>query len=227
MKTFLTQLSQHLFIIAVALAAFIHSAWSLATMFRGVEPVPQFSLDWWAWWLPAAALAFSIDIGQITTSAQIQRGERTRAKYATFGVLAVATYYLQWLFIAHFMPTLDLSVGINETMRGFAVGFRDLAPWVLPVFFPASIWLYTLSYTKPHQPTQTATITQERTTTTVKVEKPEQPRIAPATMPQLKGEVFTASCLICAYSATKTTQSRADAALRFHMRTHQKVEVEQ
>lgn len=132
------------FIAATGLAALAHSTWSLGTLFAGPEPA-QGSPAWFAWLLPALLIAFSLDVGQITTSAEIRAGDRRRAKYATFAVLAMATYFLQWIYIAHHMPLLALAPGVRETWGGFATLVRDSALWVIPGLLPLSTLLYTFS----------------------------------------------------------------------------------
>src|SRR5690606_34049346 len=96
------------FIFATGLAALMHSTWSLGTLFAGVSPEVAPTLEYAGWIAPAVLIAFALDVGQIVTSAELRAGERTLAKYATFGIFAAATYYLQWLYIVHHMPALDL-----------------------------------------------------------------------------------------------------------------------
>jgi hypothetical protein len=139
---------QHAFIVATGFTALLHSTWALATIFNGIEPA-QCSLSWFAWVIPAFVFALSIDVGQIATSADIRNGERTRAKYATFAVLAVATYYLQWWYIAAHIPLVMLSKGVAESYLGSASFLRDLALWIVPGMLPASTLFYTFSYAKP------------------------------------------------------------------------------
>src|ERR1044071_5161041 len=89
------------FVFATGLAALIRSTWALGTLFSGPQP------EGWAllgWLIPAFLIAFSLDVGQIVTSAEIRAGQRTKAKYATFAVFSLATYYLQWTYIAAHMP---------------------------------------------------------------------------------------------------------------------------
>lgn len=134
------------FVFSTGLAALVHSTWSLGTLFAGTEPA-QFSLAWFAWLLPALLIAFALDVGQIVTSAEIRAGARARAKYATFIVFAAATYYLQWLYIAHHMPSLDLAPGVRESWSSAASLLRDAAIWFIPALLPMSTTLYTFSHT--------------------------------------------------------------------------------
>src|SRR5690349_1977436 len=90
------------FIFATGLAALIHSTWSLGTFFSGPQPSEPIQLLMWI--TPALLIAFSLDVGQIVTSAEIRAGHRSRAKYLTFGVFAAATYFLQFAYISAHMP---------------------------------------------------------------------------------------------------------------------------
>jgi hypothetical protein len=148
-------LVRHAFIIATGFTALLHSTWALATIFNGLEP-QQLSLSWFAWVIPAFVFAFSIDVGQIATSVDIRNGERTPAKYATFAVLAIATYYLQWWFIAAHIPMVNLSPGVANSYLSSATFLRDLALWIVPGMLPASTLFYTFSYAKPKRISQGA-----------------------------------------------------------------------
>lgn len=133
------------FVFATGLAALVHSTWSLGTLFSGVQPTAQLSVEFIGWIVPAFLIAFALDVGQIVTSAEIRGGQKTRMKYATFAVFAVATYYLQWLYIAHHMPNMELAKGVRETWSAFATVLRDAAIWIIPALLPLSTLLYTFS----------------------------------------------------------------------------------
>lgn len=143
-------MSQHLsealkqpFISATALAAGIHSAWSLGTMFSGEMPTPEPTARFIFWIVPAVLIAFAIDIGQISTSAEIRAGQRSNSKYATFVLLALATYYLQFIYIVHHMPALEIAPGV-ALLPGVAEVVRNAAVWLIPALLPISTILYTL-----------------------------------------------------------------------------------
>lgn len=140
---FLRHIFAQPFIFATGLAALIHSTWSLGTLFAG-KPPALWSLSWWGWIIPAALIAFALDVGQIATSAQIRGRGMTVARGLTFAVFALATYYLQWLFVAHHMPALVLAPGV-QAFPGFAMWLRDMAVWLLPALLPLSTLLYTFS----------------------------------------------------------------------------------
>lgn len=133
------------FVFSTGLAALFHSTWSLGTLFAGNEPYPQFTPAWFAWVVPAFLIAFALDVGQIVTSSEIRAGNHTRVKYLTFATFAVATYYLQWLYIAHHMPLLDLADGVRGEWSGMTGLLRDAAIWIIPAMLPLSTLLYTFS----------------------------------------------------------------------------------
>lgn len=215
-------LSGHLFIFTTGTAALIHSTWSLATFFNGAEP--SGGMAWLFWITPAFLLAISIDVGQIATSAQIASGQRTRAKYATFGVLAIATYYLQWLYLAHHLPLISLGEGVNPNVVPFATGVRDIALWALPGLLPASTLLYTFSYGKVAKQRNAAMTIRQTTQTEVKVERPDAPLIATMDSPQLAAGAkpanasYEAQCEDCDWKGTYNSPRGATNALIAHKR---------
>lgn len=138
----LKHILQQPFVAATGLAALVHSTWALGTLFAGEQP------DGWhllGWLLPALLIAFALDVGQISTSAEIREHGLTWTRGITFVVFAGATYYLQWLYIAHHMPALALAPGVRETWSDFATVMRDAAVWVIPALLPLSTLLYTFS----------------------------------------------------------------------------------
>lgn len=149
---FLKHATAQPFIFATGLAALVHSTWSLAVLFSGEPPMwdPTSIASWarWVYWLvPALLIAFALDVGQIATSTEIRNGERAPTKYVTFIVFALATYYLQWLYIAHHMPQLELGAGVySEGLAGRLVLLtRNAAIWFIPMLLPLSTTMYTLS----------------------------------------------------------------------------------
>jgi len=139
---------QQPFVFATGIAALIHSTWSLGTFFAGTQPEGWHLLGWL---VPALLIAFALDIGQIVTSTEIREHGLTIARGITFMIFALATYYLQWLYIAHHMPALPLSAGISPDMQDFAIRLRDMALWIIPSLMPLSTLLYTFSSDK-HAP---------------------------------------------------------------------------
>lgn len=139
---------QQPFIFATGLSAGIHSAWSLGTMFSGNMPQPGLTGHFIFWIVPAVLIAFAIDIGQISTSAEIRAGQHSRAKYGTFVTLALATYYLQFIYIVHHMPALQIAAGV-ALFPSLAELVRNAAVWVIPALLPISTILYTIGTDDP------------------------------------------------------------------------------
>lgn len=139
------------FILATGFAALVHSTWSLGTLFSGEQPAIENinslieAIHFVGWILPALLIAFAMDIGQISTSSKIREHGLTWQRGATFMVFAVATYYLQWLYIAHHMPALPIADGVSEFHRGLTIIIRDFAMWLIPLLLPLSTIMYTLS----------------------------------------------------------------------------------
>lgn len=141
---FIKHMSENLFVTFTGIAALVHSTWSLGTMFSGVAP----SGDWYSWFLwvlPAFFVAFAMDIGQISTSAAIRHNGLTWQRALAFFVFAVATYYLQFLYIAHHMPSLAIATGVSDLHRWAVSQASDAAIWILPLLLPLSTLLYTIS----------------------------------------------------------------------------------
>lgn len=136
---------QQPFVAATGLAALLHSTWALGTLFAGPQPEAGLTVAFLGWLLPALLIAFALDVGQISTSAEIRRHGMTWARGLTFATFALATYYLQWLYIAHHMPALDLAPGVRPAWAGLALLVRDAALWIIPALLPASTLLYTFS----------------------------------------------------------------------------------
>jgi hypothetical protein len=154
MKNWQKHVIQQPFVFATGLAALVHSTWSLGTLFSGEQPPAGFTTEYLGWLIPAFLIAFALDVGQIVTSAEIRAGKRGFTKYATFAVFALATYYLQWLYIAHHMPALELAPGVRETWAGSAQLIRDAAIWFIPALLPLSTLLYTFSSGEVDHPAQ-------------------------------------------------------------------------
>ncbi len=134
------------FVLATGLAALVHSTWTLAMMFSGDIPNLQtHTLDAIYTIAPAFLLAFSIDVGQIMTSNDIRKGMRNAGKIATFAVLALATYYLQWMYMIAHVPALALGAGVRPEWRMLVETVRDASIWVIPALLPIATTLYTMS----------------------------------------------------------------------------------
>jgi hypothetical protein len=157
---FLRHFTGQPFVIATGFAALVHSTWALGTLFSGVQP------EGWhlvGWLIPALLIAFALDVGQIATSNEIRKHGLTVGRGVTFFVFAVATYYLQWLYIAHHMPALDIAAGVSATAKATAISMRDAALWVIPALLPLSTLLYTFSgeHERDEKPMQASQINIE------------------------------------------------------------------
>lgn len=201
------------FVFATGLAALVHSTWSLGTLFAGSEP-EQFTFAWLAWVLPAALIAFALDVGQIVTSSEIRAGSRSRRKYLTFAVFAIATYYLQWVYMVHHMPDLQLSAGIRETWGDIVTLIRDCAIWIIPALLPLSTLLYTLSsdemqITEPAQPD----ILPEVQTEHAEILQIDDVEEAPALQAPM---AYIVTCEACGWSSSYDNEESSLRGIRAH-----------
>ena len=148
---FLKHAYQQPLIFATGLAALVHSTWSLGTMFSGEQPSVESItsnigyVHFAGWIIPALLIAFALDIGQIITSHEIRTRGMTKARGVTFVVFALATYYLQWLYMAHHMPRLEMAEGISAIHLAAALQLKDMGLWLIPALLPLSTLLYTFS----------------------------------------------------------------------------------
>ncbi len=148
------------FVAATAVAALAHSTWALGTMFSGTQPMPpiigdplqawfEFVIKTAAWHLPAFAIAFAFDVGQVVTAHEIRTahaaGRKPWRKYAAFIVFALATYYLQMVYCAHHLPAITLGAGVSDAHAAMVQMFIDAGVWVIPAFLPLSTLLYTFA----------------------------------------------------------------------------------
>lgn len=215
----LKHLWQQPFVASTGVAALVHSTWSLGTLFSGKEPAAQFSFEWFAWLIPAFLIAFALDVGQIATSGEIRAGKRNWRKYATFAVFAIATYYLQWLYMAHHMPLLDLAPGVRS-WSALALPIRDAAIWFIPALLPLSTLLYTFSHDEEatHAP-------ESAPVPVVTVSEPDQPLLEPVIsevgviLPDVPGKILIA-CPNCDWTKEYDNLERGKAGLAMHQRRY-------
>lgn len=222
---FLKHMSENLFITFTGIAALVHSTWALGTMFSGEMPLG----DWWAlaWWgVPAFFVAFAMDIGQISTSADIRHKGLTIQRGITFFVFAVATYYLQFLYIAHHMPALDIASGVSEFHRWTVVTARDAAIWILPLLLPLSTMLYTISdgdkKEQPIAPTSPEPLISIEKTMPVLIEEKvtgieSSPMLAEEIIQEPK---YVAECEDCGWQKEYESPKVASRALNTHKSLH-------
>ncbi len=149
----LKNLAQHLFeqpfVLATAIAAFLHSTWTVSTFFGGLQPEAAFTPAFIGWLAPGVLLAFSLDIGLLSTANKLARGEGVRGLRVTFFVLAAFMFWLQWIYIVHHIPAMLLSDGVRAEWQPFVTLLRDMAVWLLPALLPISVTLYTFSAGAP------------------------------------------------------------------------------
>ena len=225
---FLKHLLENPFITFTGLAALVHSTWSLGTLFSGVAP----SGDWWAyaaWVIPAFFIAFAMDVGQISTSAKIRHNGLSCGSALAFFVFSVATYYLQFLYIAHHMPALAISAGVSPFHQWAVVTARDAAIWILPLLLPLSTMLYTISDgDKKEQaiaPTSPEPIMDISMPTLPMLEEKstEIDSLSIELIPQAK---FDAYCPDCGWTKEYEDSKKADRALNTHKSIHCKAKHE-
>lgn len=222
---FLKHMSENLFITFTGIAALVHSTWSLGTMFSGVAP----SGDWWAyaaWVLPAFFVAFALDVGQISTSAAIRHNGLTWQRGLAFFVFAVATYYLQFLYIAHHMPSLPIASGVSQFHQWTVVTARDAAIWILPLLLPLSTMLYTISDGDNKEQPIAAPLPEP----TISIDKAAPPLIEEkvtgfSSSVMLAEEIiqepkYPAHCDDCGWHNEFLTDKAATRALRTHKNLH-------
>lgn len=206
---------QQPFITATGLAAFVHSTWALGTLFGGKPPIMAISLEFAYWLIPAMLIAFALDIGQVVTSVEIRAGNRTKAKYVTFAVFAVANYFLQWLYMAHHMPALELASGVRDSWGGAVQLIRDGSLWVIPSFLPLSTLLYTLSG-DPHNHVE---VSHNHVGEAPLITLPEMGLVPVSANiiiePTIEDDQLI-ECPSCDWSGVYATQKQAAQALRAH-----------
>jgi len=194
---------QQPFVLATGVAALIHSTWSLGTLFAGEQPENLLHLA--GWLIPAFLIAFALDVGQIVTSADIRAHGLTWQRGLAFGVFALATYYLQWLYIAHHMPLLELASGVREQWSGFATVLRDAAIWIIPALLPLSTLLYTFSSEQSERVEDWYTV------------KGEPYEVLQNDTPELSEPVeHAAECPSCGWTKEYTTATSAVKGLAAH-----------
>lgn len=191
------------FLVAVSLAAAIHSSWSFSTLFTGLEPHPQFSASWFSWIVPGVMLAFSVDIGLLSLANQIRLGNRTRGRLLAFAVLCVAMGFLQFLYIAAHMPEVHLGAGVRGDWVGLVSLLRDASIWVLPMLLPTALILFAFSEETVVHANMTSTSLVPSTQVTVE-----------------KTRAISMVCPECSWSAIFPSQAAAVQGLIDHRRTH-------
>jgi hypothetical protein len=236
MIKFLKHMGENLFITFTGIAALVHSTWSLGTMFSGNAPQGNW-LAWFGWVIPAFFVAFAMDIGQISTSAAIRHNGLTWQRGVTFFVFALATYYLQFLYIAHHLPLLALADGISDTHRELVKTSVDAAIWILPLLLPLSTMLYTISGgdTKEQATDQKPLPAPEISITLPEpMEEPILPLLeenhtefASVDIEPIPVPLFVAHCEACGWEKPYEDSAKMERGLNTHKSIHCKAKVVQ
>lgn len=204
------------FIAATGAAALIHSTWSLGTFFSGEQPTEPLRLVLWL--IPAGLIAFSLDVGQIATSAEIRAGQHSKAKYLTFATFALATYFLQFVYCASHMPRVDLAAGIRSEWLGIVTFIRDSGVFILPGLLPLSTLLYTFSQERKSGPMgpEVESASNSSTTALVPLSDVEQ---------ALVEERIEIECPDCEWAGVYPNRVSARNALTGHQAKHRRAVV--
>lgn len=201
------------FITATGAAALLHSTWSLGTLFAGEQPEGWHLLGWI---IPALLIAFALDVGQIATSAEIRTHGLTKSRGMTFIVFALATYYLQWLYMAHHMPALALAPGVRASWSDGARLLRDAAVWLIPALLPLSTLLYTFSgQQRPESQPAPVVVAVPAAEPQITIASAERPQLAePLTDRNI------AVCPACGWTKTYDNPVSAARGLATHQAKH-------
>lgn len=181
------------FVASTSIAALVHSTWSLCTFMGGDQPTDPLHL--FGWLAPGFLLAFSLDVGLLWTAVSINRKEGGKGMYAAMGVLLLAMFYLQWLYMAIHLPEVSLGAGVRQQwVDAISLG-RDLSLFVVPALLPISVGLFTFSRRDAHETTvihstETALVT---TVEPLTVELPDKDKMSQEPVESGQGEpVFVA-----------------------------------
>lgn len=219
---FLKHLLENPFITFTGLAALVHSTWSLGTLFSGIQPSGD-AWQWAAWVIPAFFIAFALDVGQISTSAKIRHYGLNWQRGLAFFVFSVATYYLQFLYIAHHMPSLEIAAGVSDFHQWAVVTARDAAIWILPLLLPLSTMLYTISDgdMKEQKPVSEPAIVIEKLKQDEQAMLEEKSTVfASPSIEVIPMPTFTAHCDDCGWQKDYTDSKFADRGLNTHKSIH-------
>lgn len=195
------------FVLATALAALLHSVWSLGTVFAGEPPEVGLTAEYLGWLIPAVLVAVSLDIGLLTTSIEIKSGQRSVMKFITFIVLTAAMYYLQFIYVSSHTIVLPMGEGVSGEAIGAATFLRNASVWVIPALLPLAVTLHTFSSGKSAE--SNSEIISDASDSTAIVLREESDPIN-VTVP--------IACDSCNWNGTYADTKAANAALRAHKR---------
>lgn len=149
-------LLNELFLTAVSLASLAHSTAILALFFGG--SAPEYPAGGWLdigymarlayHYLPAFAVALSIDVGLLSVSQKLKAGRLTywqlAANLLTFGVFSFLIFVTNHIYLAMHIPEVTLGEGVRAAWLPVTELLRDSTLFLLPASLPIAMMLYTL-----------------------------------------------------------------------------------
>src|SRR5690606_24376898 len=126
----LQHLFSNLFVAATSVAALVHSCWSLGVLFTGLQPDAGLTVQFIGWLVPSLLIAFSLDVGLLSTANDIRNGNRSLGKFITFGVLSASMYFLQWYYLIHHTIAPELGTGVSALAQQTVISIRDAGIWI-------------------------------------------------------------------------------------------------
>jgi len=213
MKRVLIHVLSSPFVLVTSTAALIHSSWTLAVIFGGLEPT-TFGPAWLGWLIPGVLLAISVDVGLLQVSMEIKDGRRDRNRLAAFIVLAAAMFILQLAYAITHFPALALSTGVRLDWAPTLSLFRDSLIVIGPALLPIGITLHTFADAGKAPAPQLAAAS----TALAVVPQPDLVTIEPVAEDQPAARTFESECPDCDWAGSYTTADGARAALNAHRR---------
>ncbi len=232
MRKAIQHLAENPFILLVAVAALIHSTWSVSIMFNGFEPSIADILGFvrWVWWmLPGFMFAVALDVGQIVSAYSIRQGSKSRvaaaSKLVTFAIMAAFSYALQLIFLLHHIPALSLGEGLSPASQIAARTVLELCAWLIPGMLPLSIVLYTLTDAMNTEHISSDKPVSSGALTLVRVPDREEPiaELSDNDRIEITKPAYEVECDHCEWAGAYQSQRGAINALNAHKRTHDKV----
>ena len=137
--------SDHGFVILLSVAAIVHSAWSINSVFNGAEPTPMYSEHWWGWYIPGLLMAITIDVGLVQFVFKLQAGERSAALIIAYLVLCGLMAFGQFIYVASHMADIQPSAGVAIYDLQLTNMLIKLALYVYPLALPVVSAIYAFS----------------------------------------------------------------------------------
>ena len=217
----LQHLFSNLFVAATSVAALVHSCWSLGILFTGTQPEAGLTVQFIGWLVPSLLIAFSLDVGLLSTSNDIRNGNRSLGKFVTFAVLSASMYFLQWYYLIHHTIAPELGTGVSALAQQTVISIRDAGIWIAPLLLPLSVTLYTFSSSHeknegtlvPDSQTESNTVAMSADTQTLAIVPIETPAIKPS-----KKNKHSVACPDCDWTGSYKSARAASSALNAHRR---------